>query len=260
MPDIKETASQPTDRLFRVMEFLAENRLPMRLIDIAAGIGIPQSTALRYLRTLCAQGYAYHDDTTGLYALTWKICRLSESVKVNLVLRSMASPFLQQMANELSAGSCLVVRQGYVTQYLDFVDNPVDNMNTMLRIGKNAPIHTTGSGKVLLSALTDRKITEIVEAVGLAKLTKKTITDENALLQEIECTRKRGYGIDDEECEEGHKCVSVPIYDYDGCIAAAISVFDTAEKLTETRIERDILPVMLGAAREISYRLGYSGE
>lgn len=58
------------------------NRLPNRLTDLADKLDMPQPTLLRYLKTLCAQGYAYHDDVTGCYALTWKICRLADSVKI----------------------------------------------------------------------------------------------------------------------------------------------------------------------------------
>ena len=105
----KESASQPIDRLFKIIEFLAVNRLPVRLVDISNGLDMAQPTVLRYLRSLCAMGYAYHDDNTGLYALTWKICRLSESVNVNMVLKSMASPFLTAIANSLGVGACLVV-------------------------------------------------------------------------------------------------------------------------------------------------------
>ena len=252
-----ETGSQPIDRLFRIIEFLAASRLPMRMAEIASALDMPQPTVLRYLRTLCGQGYVYHDEITGYYALTWKICRLSDSVKVNLALRSMASPFLSDLANKLEVGACLVTRHDYGTIYLDFVDNPVDAMmHTMLRIGQNAPIHTTGSGKVLMSACTERQITEIIDKVGLAKLTKNTITDPEELMKELERVREQGYGIDDEECEEGHKCVSVPLYDYTGSVAAAVSVFDTAERLTGERIEQ-ILPTLFETARKISFRMGY---
>lgn len=253
----KETGSQPIDRLFRVIEYLAANRLPQRMAEIAAGLEMPQPTVLRYLRTLCAQGYAYHDEHTGNYALTWKICRIGDAVKVNLALRGMASPFLNALANRLNVGTCLVTRHDFGTVYLDFVENPAGNqMNTMLRIGKNAPIHTTGSGKVLLSALSERQVRELVDKVGLARLTRKTITDSEALFKELALVRERGYGIDDEECEEGHKCVSVPLYDYTGAVAAAISAFDDAERLTEERIQSEILPALREAAAEISYRMG----
>ena len=42
--------------------------------------------------------------------------------------------------------------------------------------------------------------------------TPHTLTTAEALLAELEATRLRGYGIDDEENELGINCVAVPVY------------------------------------------------
>lgn len=254
-----ESCNQSLERLFKVIECLADSRMPYRLIDLSDALQMPQPTLLRYLKTLCALGYAYRDDQTGCYALTWKVCKLSDSVKVNLVLRSMASPFLNQLANTLNVGSCLVVANGDGTMYLDFMDNPDQAMSTMIRIGKNAPIHSTGSGKVLLASYSQRRIDEILEKKGLERLTSKTITDKAVLAKEIEKVRKQGYAIDNEECEENNKCISVPLRDYSGTVAAAISVFDITERLPDERVENEVLPALIAAANAISFRMGYNG-
>lgn len=216
--------------------------MPNRLTDLADKLDMPQPTLLRYLKTLCAQGYAYHDDVTGCYALTWKICRLADSVKSNLSLRSIASPFLNHAANVMNAGTLLAIEQDRGVLYLDFVDNPRWMMKTMLRIGKNAPIHTTASGKVLLSSFSYRKVEEIIAEKGLERLTENTITTPEKLFGELALIRKRGYAVDDEECEIGHRCIAVPIYDYSGNVAGAISAFDNIERVTDRRIETVLLP------------------
>ena len=256
----KEGSNLSSDKLFRIIECLAANRLPNRLTDLADKLDMPQPTLLRYLKTLCAQGYAYHDDVTGCYALTWKICRLADSVKSNLSLRSIASPFLNHAANVMNAGTLLAIEQDRGVLYLDFVDNPRWMMKTMLRIGKNAPIHTTASGKVLLSSFSYRKVEEIIAEKGLERLTENTITTPEKLFGELALIRKRGYAVDDEECEIGHRCIAVPIYDYSGNVAGAISAFDNFERVTDRRIETVLLPELKRTAREISLRLGYTPD
>ena len=72
-----KTDDQPISRLFRVMEEMASLRTPVRLIDLSRYLGMSQSTVYRYVRSLCRMGYAYCDESTGCYALTWKICGLS---------------------------------------------------------------------------------------------------------------------------------------------------------------------------------------
>ena len=254
----KELGNLSSDKLFRIVECLAASRLPNRLTDLADKLSMPQPTLLRYLKTLCSQGYAYRDDSTGCYALTWKICRLADAVKSNLSLRSIAAPFLNQAANVLNAGTLLAIEQDKSVLYLDFVDYPRRIMKTMLRIGKNAPIHTSASGKVLLSSFSQRKVEEIITERGLERLTGKTITDPKRLFEELSRIRHQGYAIDDEECEMGHRCISVPIYDYSGNVAGAISAFDSFERMTESRMQQVLLPELQRTAIEISLRLGYS--
>ena len=45
-------ASLSSDKLLAILECIAENRMPMRLQDLADRSGMSQSTVLRYLRTL----------------------------------------------------------------------------------------------------------------------------------------------------------------------------------------------------------------
>lgn len=253
-----EKGNLSSDKMFRIVECLAASRLPNRLTDLADKLSMPQATLLRYLKTLCAQGYAYREEATGCYALTWKICRLADAVKSNLSLRSIAAPFLNQAANVLNTGTLLAIEQDKSVLYLDFVDNPRHIMKTMLRIGKNAPIHTSASGKVLLSSFSTRKVEEIITERGLERLTKKTITDAETLLEELSCIRSQGYAIDDEECERGHRCISVPIFDYSGNVTGAISAFDSFERMTQERMMHVLLPELRRTAMEISMRLGYS--
>ena len=251
-------ANLSSDKLLQIIEYMSAKRLPMRLKDIADDLQISKPTVVRYLRTMCNQGYVYHDDLTGHYAMTWKICRLGSSLESNLVLRNMAGGLLSDFANRHNLGVLLAVERDGVLTYLDLVCAPHGSVNTMLRIGNDAPMHSTGSGKILLSAMTPARVHQILDKNGQVRLTDKTITDRETLMQELTNIQKQGYALDNEECEIGHRCVSVPLYDYTGTVAAAISAFDSAERLTDEMIEQSTLPALKKLAAEISFRMGYS--
>lgn len=259
MPVSKGTeANLSSDKLLRIIEFLSANHLPMRLKDIADRLQMSQPTVVRYLRTLCDQGYVYQDSQTGYYAMTWKICRLGASLQSNLVLRSMAGSLLAEFANRVGLGALLSVERDGRLVYLDLVGAPHGNVDTMLRIGKDAPMHSTGSGKILLSTMTPTGLQSVLDRYGLPRLTAKTITRKEDLLRELDKIREQGYAIDDEECEIGHRCVSVPLRDYTGTVVAAISAFDSAQRLTDDYIKDTALPALRELAKEISFRMGYS--
>lgn len=251
-------ANLSSDKLLRIIEFMSANHLPMRLKDIADHLQISQPTVVRYLRTLCDQGYVYHDDRTGYYAMTWKICRLGASLQSNLVLRSMAGSLLADFANATNLGALVAVERDGRLMYLDLVGAPHGSVDSLLRIGKDAPMHSTGSGKILLSNMPMNRIQQIVDQHGLTRLTPKTITRQEDLHRELDRVRERGYATDDEECELGHRCVSLPLYDYSGTVVAAVSAFDSVERLTDEYIASTALPALRKLAAEISYRMGYS--
>lgn len=253
-------ANLSSDKLLQIIEYMAAKRLPMRLKDIADDLQISQPTVVRYLRTMCNQGYVYHDEYTGHYAMTWKICRLSSSLESNLVLRNMAGGLLSDFANRHNLGVLLAVEREGLLVYLDLVGAPHGTMNTMLRIGKDAPMHSTSSGKILLSNMPAARVQQILDEKGQVRLTGKTITDREELLRELSKIQQQGYALDNEECEIGHRCVAVPLYDYTGTVAAAVSVFDSAERLNDEYIQATALPALRALAKEISFRMGHSVE
>ena len=259
MARIKGTeVSLSSDKLLQIIEYMSARRLPMRLKDIADDLQISQPTVVRYLRTMCNQGYIYHDEHTGHYAMTWKICRLSSSLESNLVLRSMAGSLLSEFANAYNLGILLAVERDGVLVYLDLVGAPHGSVNTMLRIGNDAPMHSTGSGKILLSAMPVARVDQILAQNGQVRLTDKTITSREALMQELAKVQQQGYARDNEECEIGHRGVSVPLYDYTGTVAAAISAFGSVDRLTDQVIRDTALPALKKLSAEISFRMGHS--
>ena len=244
-------------RLLKIMECLSEKHFPVRLTDLAGELDMTQPTVLRYLSALCTSGYAYQDQSSGNYALTWKICDIGTRLQSNTNLRNIVSPYINQMANTLNVGMLLATEKDGNILYLDIALNPGNSMETLLRIGKDAPIHTTASGKIMLSGLTEAELDKIIQEKGLPRLTQYTITNKVLLLEELQKIRMRGYAMDNEECEIGHRCLSVPLRDYTGKIAAAISAFDNTENLNNFRIEKQLIPALQDLSDQVSLILGH---
>ena len=258
-PDSKHQ-SLSSLRLLTILEYLSEKRAPARLTDIAKDLSLTQPTLLRYLSALVGEGYAYQDRVTGGYALTWRICRIGHNLESDLNLRSLVGPFLNDLSEQQNVGALFATERGGAVFYVDIAFNPGNSLDTLLRIGKDAPLHSTSSGKLLLSAHTDAAVERIITEKGLPKLTANTITNKKDLRKELAKIRENGYAIDNEECEEGHKCLSVPIRDYTGQICGAISAFDHSDVMSEQRMMTELLPACRKTAGEISARLGYSGS
>lgn len=250
------SSNQSVSKILQLLSFLADSRSPLRLVEIAEGVGMPQATVLRYLNAFIEEGFAYQEDLSGRYALTWKVQEIGDQVKNRLSLRTLSGDIINGLYESLALGICLVTEQNMQCMYLDCLYEPSLREASLLWIGKRAPLHATGSGKLLLSRHTEGEIEAFIQSEGLPALTGKTITKREDLLKELEQVRRQGYAIDDEECEPGLRCVSAPVYGYTGTVIAAVSAFGPAERLTSDYIQHSVLPVLRRGVDQISFRAG----
>lgn len=254
-----ENAKAPTQsvlKLFQLIDYLSNSVSPVRLQQIADDTQMSQSTVLRYLCTLIQLGYAFQDPISERYALSWRICKIGENIKSHSSLRMLSGTIASELSAELCLGVGIVIENNGSCMYLDCIYEPSTVGQTLQRIGGCTPMHSTSSGKLLLSRYNSETIDQIIADHGLPALTPRTITNREDLMAEIERSKKRGYAIDDEECEDGLRCVSVPLYDYHNQIAAAICCFGSTSKVTEETIQSFILPRLREAASKISFRMG----
>jgi DNA-binding IclR family transcriptional regulator len=91
-------------------------------------------------------------------------------------------------------------------------------------VGRELPPHSTALGKVLLAFLPRQQVLDLIAKYGLARSTATTIVSKKRLLTELDMVRKRRYAIADGEAYSDLRALSVPIFDTDGEVRAAVSV------------------------------------
>jgi len=127
------------------------------------------------------------------------------------------------------------------------------------QVGNRLPAHSTGSGKALLAYLPADVVDGVLRRSGMAGRTARTITDVHRFHDELAKTRERGYALDDEEQEEGVRCLAVPVRDASGQVVASLSVSGPVTRLSDDHV-RDVIPELVDCGAKLSARLGYAGE
>ncbi len=251
--------NQSVEKVLQIIEVMANNKTPMRLLDIAEKLSLPASTVLRFLNTLLTFSYVIQDPETLKYRLSMKFCQIGNLVSSQFSIRDIARPFLLDLSEKCQESTCLAIEQDMMVVYIDVVDGPDSMVRTMQRIGKNAPLHSTGVGKLMLLDYDDKKLDRLVSEKGLDALTAHTITTKKALLSELSKIEVQGYAQDDEECEIGAKCIAAPIKDFTGKTVACISVSGPVSRMTSQKL--DFIKVHIkNAAAEISRQLGHKDK
>src|SRR2546428_1522773 len=76
-------------------------------------------------------------------------------------------------------------------------------------VGTRTPLHATGAGKALLANLPLARRDSLLERLDLRGYTARTIVDRAVLRRTLDDVREKGYALDDEEYDEGVRCVAV---------------------------------------------------
>lgn len=254
----KDNIVQSVDRSMVLLEKLAEEKNGIGISRLAEATGLHKSTVHRLLGTLMNRGYVEKEVDSDKYKLGKKILFLASSILDSMDLRKLANPYLRKLANETNEVVHLSILDGDEAVYIDKLEG--DNINSSVRmnsqIGKRVPLYCTAVGKILVSHFDDSTIKALIKEEKMIRLTDRTITNLDDLIQEINKVRKLGYALDDVENEEGIRCVAVPIYNKEGKIIASASVSGLTIILNDEKLEA-VKEELIKTSKLISYQLGY---
>jgi IclR family transcriptional regulator, acetate operon repressor len=242
--DIPRTGGvQSLSRAFGVLESLSELGGEAGLSELAAATGLAPGTIHRLVRALVDLGYLGQLPSRR-YTLGPKLVGLGETAARQF--GRWAQPVLAELVAEIGETANLAVLDGDQAVYVAQVPSP-HSMRMFTEIGRRVPLHCTGVGKALLSALPPAESSAIVERTGLPAVTAMTIVDASALQVELDISHHRGYVLDEGEQELGVRCVAAPVV---GPGHAAVSVSGPTSRMDDATVSR-IAPLVVAAGRRL---------
>lgn len=238
-------------KVLQIIEAMAKEGSPVRVKDIAEKLSMPTATILRFLKTLMESGYVSKDPGSSRYLLTYKILKVGEQVRTNTNLRDVIRPYLVELTSKVGESGCLAIEVEQMAVYIDAVEGPDRMLKTLQRIGRSAPMHSTGVGKNLLLNYSHANIRDLIAEKGLPQLTPNTITNIDRLRKLLQRVRNEGIAYDNEECEIGVKCIAAPIYNFEKKVIASISISAPTARMQGNNEEK-IISELKRTAAEIS--------
>ena len=246
---------QVLDRALAALEILADRASECSLAELCAMMKLHKSTVHRLMMVLEQHRLVDKNPDTGRYRLGLKLFELGSKALGTTDLRRHARPYLDRLQRELGETVFFCMLDEGQVFYLEKIESQ-QSVRTGCTVGSRAPVHCTAVGKAMLAELADADVNEIVRRWGLKAMTENTITSASALKTELRAIRSRGYAIDDEEKEQGLRCVSAAVRGDSGKLLAALSVSGPAFRVTRERVP-EIGRAVMQAAGELSQQLGY---
>ena len=229
----KTQGNQSSEKLLGIFEYLIASGEPMKLQDIAAGMGMNASTTLRFLAALVKCGYVRQDKDTLKYEPTMKICALANRINKEEFLVKTARPYMKKLSEIFGESVCLGVCENNRVIYVEVLRIRNQSLMAVQAVGNSAPMYCNGIGKLFLSDMDDEKLKTYLKEVEREAFTEYTLTEEEQLTAEIAKIRKQGYAFDNQEKEIGARCLAFPVYSADGRMIAGISVTGPYSRLTD---------------------------
>lgn len=242
------------EKALRMLELFSESESPRGVSELARKLGLPKSNVHRILVTLEKLGYLRRTpDKT--YTLTLKLWQLGAAMLSRLDVRSVALPHMQRLVQATRESALLAVLDGYDAVYIDKVesDQPIQ---ATTRIGSRVPAHCVGTGKAMLSYQSPEFLQGMLETVR--PHTQATLTQPDALLEQLRLVRQRGYAVNRGEFRTGVTGIGAAILGPDGRVVAGVGIWGPHERLAPM-IEQHAKHV-LRCADDISRELGYEGS
>lgn len=196
------------DRVCDILDTLANSPEGVSLGDITEATGLPKSSVFRYLSALENRNYVERGHDVSIYKLglafrpqhTRGLARLAE----------LARPALEQLRDKLDETTNLGVLDG-TTVVHSVVCESRQMMRLAAYLGDRGYVHATALGKAMASGLSMDHVRSIIAVTGMPALTDATITELPAFLAELEHVRTQGYAVDEEENQDGGRCVAVVV-------------------------------------------------
>lgn len=247
---------QVLDRAVNILEFIAtqgggEAGLP----ELSAAMKLHKTTTHRIAHVLESRGLLRRAPDSNRYRLGLHLYDLGCHALDSVNLRDEARPIMTRVAYEVGETVHLAVLDRAEVLYIERIEAQ-RSLTMGSKLGARNPVYCTALGKAILAFSSESEVDQALAGCRMEARTRNTITNVLSFKRELERICDRGYSIDDEEIEDGIRCISAPILNPANRAVAAISTSGPSSRITPNRFQ-SIGKTLLKAAEEISTHIGY---
>jgi DNA-binding IclR family transcriptional regulator len=226
------------EKAMEILRLFSSEQPELSAPEVAEKLEMPLSTVYKYLQVFHNKKFLSKDDRTSKFFPGLTILKLGLLAAKKISVMEIASPYLKALADRSLETAVLTVLDGR---------NAKGNM---------LPLYAGSPGKAVLAYKDPTFIDELIEATGLARLNKNTITESQRIKEELAAIRRQGFSESDSEFESEVCSVAAPIFDYKGQVIASIAVAGPAERVFREN-KQNLINLVKECAQGISSELGH---
>jgi IclR family pca regulon transcriptional regulator len=248
-------------KAFAVLQSFSSDAFELTLSEIAARAALDRGTAFRLVQTLIDLGYLQSIPQSRRFRLGLACLDLGYTVLSAGTLRALAEPLLRELVPLVSDAASLGALDGGDVIYLARVGTGLDRHKMDRRPGTRIPAYSAALGHIMLAHLPRDEQIRRLELRPRIKLSERTLTDLDALLDRLELVRQQGYAVSDGENAYGLRTLAAPIFDQQGSVTAGLSVTADATRMDMTAFRDRALPQLMhisAVVQDLAMKAGLS--
>lgn len=209
---------------------------------------LARPTVLRLLLTLEELGYVRSQDN--FYSLTPKVVDLGMAYVSALGLYGAAKPHMENLSKQVDQTISLAELDGSDIVYTGRVEVP-KIVSVGVTVGARLPSASTALGRVLLAAVPDSQLQEVLSTPSLSMYVPRTRYTVEQIRPRLQTVRDQGWAESDEDLQYGVQAIAAPLHGDDGQVVAAIGLGTHTSEIGKEIIRERYLPLLLDTARSI---------
>ncbi len=254
---------QSAAKAFAVLQAFDPALPELTITDVAGRAGLDRGTAFRLIHTLVALGYLHDVPGTKRFRLGLKCLELGFLALSSQDLRAHAAPLLRERVPAIGDAGSLGMLDGPDVIYLERVEAGGGRHDVDRRPGRRIRAYGAALGHAQLAFLPEARQIAILESAERVKLSERTLTSLDALLERLRQVRETGYAVSDGENAYGLRTVAAPVLDGSGAPVAGVSFTIDASRMAlgdfVARAAPEVLQVASELARAVRHSAGAIG-
>lgn len=247
---------QSVDHALDVMEAFYGDEDELGITELSRRLKLHKNNIFRILATLENRGYVEQNPATDNYRLGLRALELGQTYIRHTGLLTVARPVMEQLNSKVNENVYIGILKDQYAFYLDVVESS-HTVRVQSRVGCRVPTYCSAMGKSQLAYESMENIMSVLNRKELKKFTPNTLSDRDKIVKHLMLVKETGYALDDEEWDEGVRCVGAPIFDYTREVVGALSISAPSVRMSMDKVKKEYVPLLKEACSEISESLGY---
>lgn len=209
-------------RAHAILDLVAASETPLTVSELAKRLSLAKSTVHGLCTTMVNLGLLVRRNDNSFH-IGPHVMRWSNAFSATADLVQEFNAIFDEFDLLTTETITLTVLEGAEVMYIACRNSTLP-LGITFRIGMRLPAPFTATGKAILSTMKPDQVRAVMANRWPQPLTPNSVLDIEALLQELEETRQRGFSIDNGQVREGMICLGVPVRNAANKVVAGVAV------------------------------------